>query len=37
MSKINDPENFRGRVAYAAQVIARGGANTRTGADAGRA
>jgi len=25
-----DPENSRGRVAYAAQVIARGGANTRT-------
>ncbi|MGQ3141255.1 hypothetical protein [Rhizobium oryzihabitans] len=30
MSRINDPENFRGRVAYAAQVIARGGANSRT-------
>ncbi len=28
MSRRN-PENFRGRVAYAAQVIARGGSNTR--------
>lgn len=29
MSRLNDPDNFRGRVAYAAQTIARGGANTR--------
>lgn len=29
MPRINDPENFRGRVAYAAQVIAHGGVNTR--------
>ncbi|WP_137114163.1 hypothetical protein [Mesorhizobium sp. GR13] len=29
MSRLNDPQNFRGRVAYAAQVIARGGGHTR--------
>lgn len=29
MSRLNDPENFRGRVAYAAQVVARAGAHTR--------
>lgn len=29
MSRLNDPENFRGRVAYAAKVIARGGSRSR--------
>lgn len=29
MSRLNDPDNFRGRVAYAAKVIARGSAPTR--------
>jgi len=30
MSRLNDPENFRGRVSYAAQVIAYGRSPTRS-------